>query len=178
MVSGASPVIPSAVSQSSTFDRDSQLYQAERAIDDDVSTFSHTECAWNTALWYKMKFGAVYCFSDVVIINSHFNENSPRMDDMQVLVVNAGKRTESLCGVLKVGDALTMEGQTYRIPCNLKCGDEVKLTLRHDSGKYAMLACIHMMEITLFHTGSFLDLLVNPCPFQGIKLSGDNTLKF
>ena len=154
------------------------MFQAERAIDDDLTTYSHTECAWNTDLWYKMKFGAVYCFSDVVIINSHLSEDSPRMDDLQVLVVSTEKGTESLCGVLKVGDALTMEGQTYRIPCNLKCGDEVKLTLRHDSGKYAMLACIHMMEITLFHTGSFLDLLVNPSPFQGIKLSGDNTLKF
>ena len=127
--------------------------KAAFAVDGDLTTSSHTECAWNTDLRYKMKFGAVYCFSDVVIINSHFNEHSPRMDDLQVLVVSTEKGTESLCGVLKVGDVLTMEGQTYRIPCNLKCGDEVKLKLRHDSSKYAMVACIHMMEINAFHTG-------------------------
>ena len=131
------------------------MFQAERAIDDDLTTYSHTECAWNTDLWYKMKFGAVYCFSDVVIINSHLSEGSPRMcmDDMNVSVLNTEKGTESRCGVLKERDVLTIEGQTYRIPCNLKCGDEVKLTVRHDSGKYSNDACIRMREIEAFHSG-------------------------
>ena len=97
-----------------------------------------------------MKFDDVFCFSDVVIINSEQNIHAYRMDDTKVLVVNSDTGDESLCGVLKVSDVLTIEGQTYRIPCDLKCGDEVKLTLRHESKP----VCIHIWEITAFQTGS------------------------
>ena len=102
-------------------------------------------------MWYKMQFDAIYCFSEVVIIQSHMSYSAFRMDDMRVLVVNNGERTESLCGVLKVRDVRTIEGQTYRIPCNLKCGDEVKLTVRHDRNSgYDINACIHMSQITAY----------------------------
>ena len=103
-----------------------------------------------------MKFDSVYCFSDVVIINSHADAYTARMDDTKVLVVNTKTGTKGLCGVLKVSDVLTIEGQTYRIPCDLKCGDEVKLTVRHDKEKYHINACIHMREIVAFHKGMWL----------------------
>ena len=149
-VSGRSQVRPSSVSQSSVYFG----WKAELAIDGDQETKSHTICDWDTDLRYKMKFAAVYCFSDVVIIQSFLDRNAYRMDDTKVFVVNTKTGTESLCGVLKVSDVLTIEGQTYRIPCDLKCGDEVKLTVRHDGGKYGKGACIHMKEIKAFHTGS------------------------
>ena len=150
-VSGRSQVRPSSVSQSS----ERFEWKAELAIDGDQETKSHTICNWDTDLWYKMKFDAVYCFSDVVIIQSYQDRNAYRMDDTEVFVVNTKTGTESLCGVLKVSDVLTIEGQTYRIPCDLKCGDEVKLTIRHDKDKYHIDACIHMREIKAFHTGLY-----------------------
>ena len=52
---------------------------AELAIDGDVQTFSHTDCAWDTDLWYKMKFDAVYCFTEVIVVQSNWN-NAERMD--------------------------------------------------------------------------------------------------
>ena len=128
---------------------------AERAIDGDRTTKSHSKCVWDSDVWYKMKFDAVYCFSEIDIIQSHLNENAYRMDDAKLLAVDSKTGTESLCGVIKVSDVLTIEGQTYRIPCDLKCGDEVKLTVRHDMGKYDRAACIHMTEIIVFHKGGY-----------------------
>ena len=143
---------PSTASQSSTY-RNNNDVKAMFAIDGDLSTQAHTSCVKNTELWYKMKFDEVYCFSDVVIINSKQDKWADRMDDTKVFVLNTKTGTESLCGVLKVSDVQTIEGQTYRIPCDLKCGDEVKLTVRHDMGKYDRAACIHMTEILAYHTG-------------------------
>ena len=140
---------PSTVSQSSTFDTDA----ADGAVDGDLRTRSHTTCAWNTDLWYKMKFEAVYCFSDIGIIQSQPNIFAERMDGTKVAVVNSQKGIESVCGELDVGLDYTILGQTYFIPCNWKCGDEVKLTLRHDTGQYDYLACIHMKEIIAFTKG-------------------------
>ena len=150
-LSGNIQVQPLSVSQSSTYkDR-----SADQAVDGDLTTTSHTLCAWNTVLWYRMKFDAVYCFTEIVIVQSHWEKNNAdRMDGIKVFVVNREKDTESLCGVLKVSDDLTIEGQTYRIPCELKCGDEVKLTLRHDKGRYHVKACIHMREIISFGKGN------------------------
>ena len=144
-----SPVKPSTVSQINNY----ETRTAERAIDGNLNTHSHTICDWDTDLWYKMKFDAVYCFFDVVIIISHTDYYYARMDDTEVFVADSDTGDESLCGVLKVSDVPTIEGQTYRIPCDLKCGDEVKLTVRHDSGKYDNVACIHMTEIKIFQRG-------------------------
>ena len=138
---------PSSVSQSSVYFG----WKAELAIDGNQETNSHTMCDWDSEEWYKMKFDTVYCFSDVVIIQSYQDRNAYRMDDTNIFVVNTKTGTESLCGVLKVSDVLTIEGQTYRIPCDLKCGDEVKLTLRHESKP----VCIHIWEIMAFLTGSY-----------------------
>ena len=143
-------VKPSTVSEIST------LYDnkaVDHAVDGDLRTRSHTECAWNTDLWYKMKFEAVYCFSHIGIIQSHWGNNPNRMDDTKVSVVNSWKGIESVCGVLKVRKGDTISKQTYSIPCDLKCGDEVKLTLRHDTKQYDYNACIHMREIMAFTTG-------------------------
>ena len=161
-ISGKAQALPTSVSQSSTYvyTETGDIKKAENAIDGDLKTFAHTKCAWDTDVWYKMKFDAVYCFSDVVIINSKLNEYANRMDEAKVLVINTETGAESLCGVLKVTDVMTIEGQTYRIPCDLKCGDEVKVTLRHDKDKYRHEACIHMNEISAFHKGFYFDLLI------------------
>ena len=144
------PVKPSAVFQSSTFGTDA----VDHAVDGDLETRSHTSCAWNTDLWYKMKFEAVYCFSHIGIIQSQLNDYAKRMDDTKVFVMNTQTGVEGLCGVLKVGAGETISKQTYNIPCDWKCGDEVKLTLRHDTGQYDYLACIHMKELMAFTTGT------------------------
>ena len=97
-----------------------------------------------------MKFDAIHCFSEIVIMNDKLNENAYRMQDLKVFVVNTKTGTESLCGVLKMREVWTVEGQTYKISCDLKCGNEVKLTVRHNSGEYNNLACIHMSEIKAY----------------------------
>ena len=68
-----------------------------------------------------MKFDGVYCFSEVVIILPGLNNNVFRMDGAEVFVVTTAKGTDNRCGVLKVRDIYTIEGQTYKIPCDLKC---------------------------------------------------------
>ena len=150
LVQGESQVRPVSVSQSSSLPPN----PAKFAIDDDLTTSSHTICALRTDLWFKMKFDHVYCFSEIELINSKLNQYAARMDDTKVLVVNrVNKGTESLCGVIKVTNDRTIDGQTYRIPCDRKCGDEVKLTVRYDKGngnEPLARACIHMYEIKAF----------------------------
>jgi hypothetical protein len=116
---------------------------ADLAIDGDVSTASKTNCARNTDLWFKMSFNAIHCFSEIVI--KIFGQNRWQMHDVEVHILNNQKGTESLCGILKVSDNST----TYSIPCDLGCGDEVKLKLRHDK-TYAKSGCIQIREITAF----------------------------
>ena len=68
-------VEPVSVSQINTYDR----HKAENAIDGNLNTHSHTQCVWDTDLWYKMKFDAVYCFTEVIVVQSNWN-NAERMD--------------------------------------------------------------------------------------------------
>ena len=138
------------MSQSTTLTYAGTIRKAELAVDGDMSTWSHTKCAWSIDLWFKMKFSAVFCFSEVVIIQSHDSYYSARMQDTKVFVINTKTGTEHLCGVLKIRDVRTTEGQTYKINCDLKCGDEVKLKVRHDKSQYGQEGCIHIKEITAF----------------------------
>ena len=73
-----------SVSQSSDYVTDN----ASHAVDGDLRTISHTVCAYNTDIWYKMQFAAVYCFSDVTIIQSHLSVNAYRMEDAKVFIGN------------------------------------------------------------------------------------------
>ena len=145
---------PTAVSQKSTYRSLREPFTkfvAERAIDGNLETFSQTICAWDYEHWYKLKFDALYCFSTIVIINQHTRlQFAHRIDDTKVFVVNSLEETEFTCGVIKVSNVSTLERQTYRIPCHGKCGDEVKLTLEHWSGKHSHVACINMKEIKAF----------------------------
>ena len=130
---------------------------AEHAIDGNMTTASRTTCSWDSDHWYKIKFGALYCFSTIVIVNEYTGlRSSYGIDDTNVFVVDTVKDTVYFCGVIKVRNVNTAEGQTYRIPCHGKCGDEVKLTLRHDRDKHNHKACIHMKEIKSFQGKSFL----------------------
>ena len=142
-----------SVSQSSTITYGGHHLVANRAIDGNMETKSHTKCAWNTDLWYKMDFDDVYCLSEVVIFQSHTESwNAYRMQDTKVFTVNSNTGVESLCGILKVREDWTLEGQTYRIPCN-SCGDGIKLTLRHSRSDYDHDGCIHMKEIKALKRG-------------------------
>ena len=135
-----------SVSQSST--KGSGL--AEKATDNDLTFSSHTQCSQDREIWYRMSFGAVYCFTEIVIINSHWGGFRYRMEDMKVLVVNTDTNKESLCGILKIRSEQSVHGQTYKISCDMKCGDEVKLTVYHGTGDYNYDACIHMREIMAY----------------------------
>ena len=57
-------------------------------------------------------------------------------------VINTKRGSEFLCGLHKY----TEEGQTYKIPCSMKCGDKVKLTVRGEGRD----ACIFLTEINAF----------------------------
>ena len=129
--------------------------KAEQAIDGDVETISATTgYSWNAELWFKMQFDSFFCFSEVVIIQSHLSSwNAARMEDAKIFVVNTDTGIVNLCGVLKVGPVMTIEGQTYHISCHLRCGNEVKVTLQHDKVFYSRDATIHMSEISAFAKG-------------------------
>ena len=72
------------------------------------------------------------------------------MHDAKVFVVNNDSQNESLCGILRIRDVEGIEGQTYDIPCDMKCGNEVKLSVYHGTGKYKRSACITMAEIMAY----------------------------
>ena len=138
------------MSQISTY----REFKAELAIDGNVETKSETTgYSWNAELWFKMQFDSFFCFSEVVIIQSHLNWNAARMEDAKIFVVNTDTGIVHLCGVLKVGPVMTIEGQTYHIPCRMRCGNEVKVTLQHDRVFYSGHAIIHMSEISAFAKG-------------------------
>jgi hypothetical protein len=129
-------------------------FHAERAVDDNLVTISHTMCAWNTDVWYNMNFDDVYCFSEIWINKAKDNEYRLRMHDTKVFVVNTTTKSQALCGKLALNGAGNQQGQPYKIRCDLKCGNQVKLTVRHDQGKYNYQACIHMREIKAFRSGN------------------------
>ena len=113
-----------------------------------MNTNSHTNCGCNTKIWFKMRFkNALTCFRDIVLIQAALNrEYASRMDETAVWVVNTKTGSEYLCGLLKTGNVYTIEGQTYKIPCCMKCGDEVKLTVRGEGRE----VCIYLREINAF----------------------------
>ena len=146
-----SNIEPASVSQSSTF---TYHYAAERAIDGDMNTLSNTNCAWDTDLWYKMEFDAVHCLAGIVIVQSHFGfVYAFRMQDLKVILMDSTTGTESVCGTLRVRQVWTAEGQTYWIPCDIACGDQVKLLLRHNQGDYRYPGCIHIREMKAVKAG-------------------------
>jgi len=158
-------IAPASVGQISTYvPWNGGCCPAELAIDGDPETVSETKGEWDTDLWFKMKFDDFFCFFEVVIIQSHLTVNAYRMQDAKVFVVNTKTGVESLCGVLKVNPVWTIEGQTYRFPCYLKCGDQVKVTVLHRSGDYDDVANIGMREITVFGVGmSWILVFMESC---------------
>ena len=147
--SGSIQEAPKSVSQSTTLnDR-----IADWSIDGNITTVSFTTAAYDKILWYKMYFEEKHCFSEIVIAQSQLGNNAYRMDDTKVSVVDTGTGSENLCGILKTKKDWTIEGQTYRIPCDLKCGNEVKLTVIHTRKTYSLPACIHMREIVAYSKG-------------------------
>ena len=106
-----SEIKPLSVSQSSQLNSDTS---AAQAVDDNLETWSKTACRWNTTKWFKIKFSKAYCFTEVIIVST-FESKTSGMQDTEIFVVDSEQGTENLCGVLKVSDAWTLEGQTYRL---------------------------------------------------------------
>ena len=148
-ISGSIQELPTSVSQSTTLN--DQI--ADRSIDGDITTASFTTAAYDKTLWYKMHFEEKHCFSEIVIMQSQLGNTAYRMDDTNVFVVDTETGSENLCGILETKEDWTIEGQTYRIPCDLKSGDEVKLTVIHARTTYSLPACIHMLEIMAYSKG-------------------------
>ena len=144
-ISGDTRVMPSSVSQIST----TSGKGADRANDNDLSTHSKTNCVWDETLWYKMNFAVIHCFTRIVVINSHWTYRY-RMQDAKVFVVDNDSQKETLCGTIRIRDVEGIEGQTYDISCDMTCGDEVKLTVYHETGNYKRGACITMAEIMAY----------------------------
>ena len=151
-LSGSLPIIPSSVTHISTFIADGTANVAERAIDGKLHTSSHTLGYWDTPAWFKMSFDRSFCFTEVVIIQSQLKDLAFRLEDAKVYVVNTDNGAEYLCGILKVRNEYTVEGQTYTLPCDGKCGNEVKVTVLHEEGKYSNRAFINMREIRAYAT--------------------------
>ena len=141
--------LPITASQSSTW----STATANLAIDDDMATNSNTQCGYNEIIWFKMVFEFVHCFSEVVIFQSHLNSNAQRMDGTRVLVMNSETESRLYCGRLSTNSDLTVEGQTYRIPCALHCGNIILLEVNRGEGS-GIEGCIHMNEIQAYSSGA------------------------
>lgn len=139
--------MPISAHQSSTRLVRGQPQSADQAIDGDLETSSHTICAWNTDIWYMMKFHSVLCFDEVILTNSYLDYNAYRMQDLGVFVQDSHKETSMKCGAMKARGDSTIKGQTYKISCDGLCGDEIMLKVRHDRGDYSYMGCIHMSEV-------------------------------
>jgi hypothetical protein len=94
-----------------------------------------------------MYFDSVYCISDIIIIQSHDNYFKGRMNGTRVSVINSEEKSESFCGTLN-----TDLSNSFRVSCDMKCGDEVEIKVRHEPG-HDFGGCIHMKEIAAFGDG-------------------------
>ena len=83
-------------------------------------------------------------------MQSNPDESGYRMNGAKIAIVDTNTWGQSLCGILSIKDHWSVKGQSYRIPCQLKCGNEVKLTVHRESG--SVKACIHMKEILAFYS--------------------------
>ena len=71
------------------------------------------------------------------------------MDGTMVMVENSDTGDRNLCGSLAISNDLTIEGQTYVIPCDLKCGNSILLEVNHGWGS-SIEGCIHLREIQAY----------------------------
>ncbi|KAL5247791.1 hypothetical protein ACHWQZ_G019622 [Mnemiopsis leidyi] len=141
-------ILPTSVSQSSTW----ESATANLAVDGRMATNSNTQCGCNRVIWFRMVFDDVYCFSEVLIFQSHMdNLNAPRMDGTTVIVENSETESRDICGRLVIRHDFTVKGQTYNIPCDSLCGNSILLEVNHGSGS-AREGCIHMKEIEAYYS--------------------------
>ena len=142
-------ITPTTVSQINTFNSES----AERGVDGDMTTRAHVICSFDSTqvLWYNMRFRSALCISEIVVFQSQFNLYAYRMDGTEVYLKNNDLNTEVLCGTIAAREEWSLEGQTYRISCGGKCGDEIELRLRYQEQLHRHYGtCIHMYEIETY----------------------------
>ena len=88
---------------------------AEKTIDGNFDTSSHTRCSYDEDIWFRMNFGMIYCFTEVKIFEaSYHNYNAWRLDGGKVFVNNTQTNAGSLCDVIQVIEENTIEARTYR----------------------------------------------------------------
>ena len=72
------------------------------------------------------------------------------MKDTKILLLDTAKGLETLCGILQIVDQFTVQGQTYKISCGMKCGNVVQLRVKHEKGKYDLAGAIQIKEIEAY----------------------------
>ena len=80
------------------------------------------------------------------------------MDGAEVSIIKESG-SPILCGAIKMNDVLTAKGQTYRIDCDLACGDGIIVSVNREDGKERF---IHLFEVTatgynsMFYNAKFI----------------------
>ena len=122
------------------------------AIDGKIDTgLFHSHCSPNKE-WIRLYLSDNACIQAVRVYQSHLNEYKDRMDGAQISVVNSITGEKEQCGKLHTTDILTVEGQTYTIPCDMKCGDAIELSV-HKSG-----GCVHVKEIEVYGRADYTNV--------------------
>lgn len=104
-----------SVSESSSWlDRDHLV--ADMAVDGNIHTQLHTECASDQ--WFRMDFPGTCRVDRIVLINGKINQGIWRLDQSAVYVIIDESR-KVLCGKVQVREGTTFESQTYTLECSV-----------------------------------------------------------
>ena len=132
---------PTSATMSSTYSTAVARYAVDGVIIRGAA--AHSMCSDNRE-WLKIKLESHSCVEAVRVYQQKVNSYKVRMDGAQVAVIDSTTGDRSVCGRLDITDILTLEGQTYTLPCGLACGDEIELSVHKTGG------CIHILEMEVF----------------------------
>lgn len=94
----------------------------------------------------------------IVIFGAELDDDAYRMQDSKIFVRDSETDTQKLVGTLNIRDDLTREGQTYSINFEVTCGNEIELSVKHDSHQgYTKDAGISIAEIEIYNQPSQSD---------------------
>ena len=93
-----------------------------------------------------------------MIFGAKLDDDAYRMQDSKIFVRDSETDTQKLVGTLNIRDDLTREGQTYSINFEVACGNEIELSVKHDSHQgYTKDAGISIAEIEIYNQPSQSD---------------------
>ena len=93
-----------------------------------------------------------------MIFGAKLDNNAYRMQDTKMFVRDSETDTQKLVGTLEIRDDLTREGQTYSMNFEVACGNEIELSVKHDSHQgYTTAAGISIAEIEVYNQPSQFD---------------------